>query len=441
MKTRPVLHPPIQVSHLYYRLTRVLVWGGITRYFKISGLDGFDQLPKPGTPTIFIGNHQNGMMDPMPFSGFVPQQIHWLTRSDVFWNPVARHILYGYNQLPVYRQRDRIDNLRERNDVIFDVCVDRIHAGAAMGIFPEGNHNPFPSLRALKGGLAEMLARGARRHESLKNVQLVPIGLDYEDYVDWRRRFRVRAGAAIPFADLLLDDGSIDKPALNARVRDAFQKIMVDLQPEEAQPYLHPAMRAARTTEMSPEDWATFSAQVRRWESQWSDESWAGRVKEAFETWDKAWKAAGQTGRPEAWGLHPDAIRPNKAWIRWIRPLTWLANLPSLPMETFVRRFVDKTIRKAEFIPTMRLGYGIILFPLNWIVLATLAGWLAPEGWGWMAAGAMWVWGEGGSRWHAWAESHMHDRRDAIDGHTFWHGSSHEAVRKAWAHYLEVVNN
>ena len=28
MKTRPILHPPIQVSHLYYRLTRVLVWGG-----------------------------------------------------------------------------------------------------------------------------------------------------------------------------------------------------------------------------------------------------------------------------------------------------------------------------------------------------------------------------------------------------------------------------
>ena len=103
MKTRPILHPPIQVSHLYYRLTRVLVWGGITRYYKISGLDGFDQLPKPGTPAIFIGNHQNGMMDPMPFCGFVPQQIHWLTRADVFWNPVARHILYGYNQLPVYR--------------------------------------------------------------------------------------------------------------------------------------------------------------------------------------------------------------------------------------------------------------------------------------------------------------------------------------------------
>ena len=82
--------------------------------------------------------------------------------------------------MPVYRQRDRVDQLRERNDVIFDACVDRMHAGAAMGIFPEGNHNPFPSLRALKGGLAEMLARAARRHPELKSIQLVPIGLDYE---------------------------------------------------------------------------------------------------------------------------------------------------------------------------------------------------------------------------------------------------------------------
>ena len=40
-KTRPILTPPVQVSHLYYRLTRVLVWSGITRYFRIRGLDGF----------------------------------------------------------------------------------------------------------------------------------------------------------------------------------------------------------------------------------------------------------------------------------------------------------------------------------------------------------------------------------------------------------------
>ena len=65
-----------------------------------------------------------------------------------------------------------------------------------MGIFPEGNHNRFTS--RIEGGLAEMLARAARRHPELKSIQVVPIGLDYEHYLDWRRRFRVRAGHPFP---------------------------------------------------------------------------------------------------------------------------------------------------------------------------------------------------------------------------------------------------
>ena len=442
MKSRPILHPPIQVSHLYYRLTRILVWGGITRYYSISGLDDFDTLPAPGTPTIFIGNHQNGMMDPMPFCGFVPQQIHWLTRADVFWNPVARHILFGYNQMPVYRQRDRVDQLRERNDVIFDACVDRMHAGAAMGIFPEGNHNPFPSLRALKGGLAEMLARAARRHPELKSIQVVPIGLDYEHYLDWRRRFRVRAGHAIPFADLLHEDGTIDKPALNARVREAFKHIMVDLQPEDAQPHLHPALRAHRTTEMTQEAWKPFTAQLAAWEKRWTeDEGWSQRVKDTHAQWQKAWIEAGSPGRPEAWGTSAEDIRKSKPWAGWLHPLAMLANLPTYPVQWFVTRYVNKTIKNREFVPTVRLGLGIVLFPVWWFLLSIVAGLIAPAGWGWLTAGLVWFWGQAGSRLLAWSTTQQHDRVDTSDGRAFWHDAGLAKVRDAWKAYLEAVNN
>lgn len=442
MKSRPILHPPIQVSHLYYRLTRILVWGGITRYYSISGLDGFEDLPAPGSPTIFIGNHQNGMMDPMPFCAFVPQQIHWLTRADVFWNPVARHILFGYNQMPVYRQRDRVDQIRERNDVIFDACVDRMHAGAAMGIFPEGNHNPFPSLRALKGGLAEMLARASRRHPELKAIQLVPIGLDYEHYVDWRRRFRVRAGQAIPFADLLQEDGTIDKHALNARVSEAFKHIMVDLQPEEAQPYLHPALRAFRTAEMSPEAWEAHTERLAQWEARWrEDATWAEHVRDAHDQWHDAWTKAGTPGRPEAWGLAATEVRPAKPWVPWLQPLAMLANLPSYPAQMFVTRYVNKTIKKVEFVPTMRLGFGILLFPLSWLLWSVLAGLLAPGGWGWLTAGAVWLWGQAGSRLFAWTTSQIHDRHDALEGQSFWHDPKRSKLRDTWTAYLSLVNN
>ena len=440
MKQRTVLHPPVQVSHPYYRLTRVLVWAGISRYYTISGLDDFDRVPSKGTPAIFIGNHQNGMMDPMPICGFIPQQVHWLTRADVFWNGVARHILYGYNQLPVYRQRDRVDQLRERNDIIFDVCVDRLHAGAAMGIFPEGNHNPYPSLRTLKGGLAEMLTRSVRKHDSLKDIQVVPIGLDYEDYVGWRRRLRVRAGEPVPFADLIQKDGSMDKVGFNARVKSAFQKVMVDIQPEDAQQVLYPAVRALRTTEMTAEQWRSFTGTLRTWEQRWQNDSdWTNKVKAAFDHWQSAWEKMERQGRPEAWGIDPSHIRAQGSWVQWMRPLFMLANLPSWPTAMLISVHVQRSVKKPEFVATMRFGYGILLMPLTWLIWSGLAALAAPEGWGWLAASAMWVWGQGGSRMHAWAQSKLHNLQDRRDGEDFWKDQHGIHVRKAWQQYLDVL--
>ena len=439
-KARPVLTPPIQVSHLYYRLARILVWGGLTRYHKVHGAKTMTDIPPAGTPAIFVSNHQNGMMDPLVPCAFVPQQIHWLTRSDVFWNRIARHLLYGFNQMPIYRQRDRMEDIRHRNDIIFDVCVERLHAGAAMGIFPEGNHNPFPSLREFRGGVAEMLARSARKHEGLKHIAVMPVGVEYEDYSEFRRQLRVRTGPAVPFHDLLLEDGSLDKKAFNARLREALAKLVVDIQPVDAQPYLHPAVRAARPTELEGQAWSKLSQSLAQWAARWtSDEAWRDGVKSAYDAWNATRGKA--PGRPEAWGRSANDIRNARTWTRLLTPLAWLANVPTWPTELVIRRFVAKTVRKAEFVSTMRIGYGILLFPLTWLLASLLAGLLAPEGSGWLAAGAMWVWGQGGSRFYAWSQSEQHARTDAAEGHSFWHDASRDNERKAWLEYLNAVHS
>ena len=439
-KTRPILTPPVQVSHIYYRLTRVLVWSGITRYFRIRGLDGFDTLPKPGTPAIFIGNHQNGMMDPMPICAFIPQQMHYLTRADVFWNPVFRHLLYGWNQMPVYRQRDRLVDLRLRNDIIFDLCVDRMEAGAAMALFPEGNHNPFPSLRPLKGGLAEMLARGARKHDSLRDIQLIPIGLDYEHYADWRRQLRVRAGAPIPYADCLNEDGTMDKVAFHARIETAFKKVMVDIQPVDGQQILHDGVRAKRTTELNPNAWKAIPAQLEAWGKRWSDDpAWSARVTEAHRAWQDAQQAHPAPGRPEAWGQGPEDVRFRRSWVRLLDPFARLAQLPTWPIAALIRQRVKKKVRKLEFVSTMRMGFAMVLFPIVWLIQSAVAGALAPEGWGVVAAAGMWVWGNVGSRLFGRHKDAMHTLQDAEDGQAFWHDPKHSEVRDAWKNYLDAL--
>ena len=221
-----------------------------------------------------------------------------------------------------------------------------------------------------------MLARSVRKHPSLKDIQVVPLGLDYEDYVEWRRRLRVRAGEPVPFADLLQEDGTMDKVAFNARVKRAFQKVMVDIQPEEAQPVLHPAGRALRTTEMTTEQWRSFTDTLRTWEERWQDDpDWANDVKIAFDDWKTAWERLERKGRPEAWGTAPSKIRTQRAWVQWMRPLFLLANLPSWPATAFITSHVNRSVKKLEFVATMRFGYGILLIPLTWLIWSGFAAW------------------------------------------------------------------
>ena len=102
---------------------------------------------------------------------------------------------------------------------------------------------------------------------------------------------------------------------------------------------------------------------------------------------------------------------------------------------------MNKTIKNVEFVPTMRLGMGVLLFPVWWFLLSIVAGLIAPSGWEWLTAGLVWFWGHAGSRFLAWSTTQQHDRVDAYDGHTFWHESGLEKVRDAWTAYLEAVNN
>ena len=117
---RPIITPPVQRVTLTHFLTLELVRQGIKRFHRMATHEGVENLPDEKCPMIFVSNHQNGLMDPMVVSGLLKPQLHWLTRADVFWNPLARKFIMDINAIPIYRQRDRLLNLKERNEIIWD---------------------------------------------------------------------------------------------------------------------------------------------------------------------------------------------------------------------------------------------------------------------------------------------------------------------------------
>ena len=192
---------------------------------------------------------------------------------------------------------------------------------------------------------------------------------------------------------------------------------------------------------MEDAEWTDVAARIGAWADRWErDPEWAESVKLAHIAWENACHESAPPGRPEAWGTKPEEARHARQWTRLLVPLTWVANLPSLPTQLFIDRFVSKTVKKVEFVSTMRLGFGILLFPLTWLVWSAVAGLLAPDGLGWAAAGLVWVWGQGGSRTYAWSQSEAHARRDQTEGARFWGDAHFSDVREAWKGYLALLD-
>ena len=232
----------------------------------------------------------------------------------------------------------------------------------------------------------------------------------------------------------------MDKVAFHARVETAFKKVMVDIQPVEAQQILHDGVRAKRTTELAPNAWKAIPAQLEAWRKRWSDDpAWAARVAEAHRAWQDAQQAHPVPGRPEAWGQGPEDVRLRRAWVRLLDPFARLAQLPTWPIAALIRQRVKKKVRKLEFVSTMRMGFAMVLFPIVWLIESTVAGAFAPEGWGVVAAAGMWVWGNVGSRLFGRHKDAMHTLQDAEDGQAFWHDPKHSELRDAWKNYLDAL--
>lgn len=440
MSKKPVLTPPVQRIHFGYWTARLLVSQGVKRFHRISIKEGFELLPKGKEPVILVSNHQNGMMDPLNICGVFSKQFHWLTRADVFWKSFPRMMMFSFNQMPIYRQRDRLADAKERNDIIWDTCIERLNIGAALALFPEGNHNSQRTIRNLKRGVSDLLGKAVTKHESLKNIKLVPLGLDYEDYPTFRRRLSMRVGKSIEWNDLYnKETGLIDSKALSVRIQDALRELTVDLQPYDAYSELDPYSRAMRTTEMEGQDWEDGKSEILRIKNAAEDEGWLKRVKEAFEGLKKA--GYKNSMRPEAWGHEESEVRGRKAWAKLLYPLAWVSNIPSV-IQQFVIDKQGEKVKAKEFRSTMKVGAGMFLYPLTWTILAVVFGYLVrdmvPM---WLGFFAFWSWATWGNKFYSWLIGNLYDHKDAIEGEEFWTDSKNSNLREAWKSYIAAIKS
>ena len=144
--------------------------------FKRIEIHGLENIPRGRV--IFVGNHQNGLIDPLLIAAFNQRSTTFYTRASVFKNPIVSRILHYLGLLPIFRFRDGGRNLRN-NIELFEKGANALIGGEAIALFPEGNHGAERRIRPLKKGVIRLLETIYQK-DSSEEVFLVPVGFNYE---------------------------------------------------------------------------------------------------------------------------------------------------------------------------------------------------------------------------------------------------------------------
>jgi 1-acyl-sn-glycerol-3-phosphate acyltransferase len=218
-----------QTGTFLYAALKPWVRLGARLFFRKIEIVNLEKLPM-NKPVILVANHQNAMLDPVVTCLYSAKQLHWLTRADIFQKPAINRLLRRLNMLPVYRERDRVSDIAERNNETFNECFARLKNHAVICIFPEGTHRGKKQLVTLKKG-ASRLVSGAM-DAGIHDVEIVPFGLDYENYYHYRSDLLVRFGDPIQIDRAQLISG-IDRAksqtVITEQIRSALSSVMIDI--------------------------------------------------------------------------------------------------------------------------------------------------------------------------------------------------------------------
>jgi 1-acyl-sn-glycerol-3-phosphate acyltransferase len=149
----------------------------------------------PHGATLFVLNHPNGLLDPLVLMLALDRHISFLAKSTFFVNPIGRVLMRAFGALPVYRQRDigkrggPPAGAVDANEATFAGCRALLRSGRPIALFPEGTTHSNTMMLPLRTGAARIALSAEAEANWQLNLQIVPVGLWYQN----KSRFRTAA--------------------------------------------------------------------------------------------------------------------------------------------------------------------------------------------------------------------------------------------------------
>jgi len=136
----------VTLYELVHRTTKPLTMGA----YRIRHV-GAARVPASG-PVVLAANHES-ILDPFFLATITPRPIRFLTKAELFRNPVLAEVLHGLGGIPVRREGDLGRGA--------DAGLDALRSGEVVGVFPQGTCLPYRERPFHRGAARLALAAGA----------------------------------------------------------------------------------------------------------------------------------------------------------------------------------------------------------------------------------------------------------------------------------------
>lgn len=223
----------IEKKSIGYRLLRPYV-NRVARIFFRTTSYNFENVPKDDI-LIYAPNHQNALMDALALLATVNTQVVFLARADIFKKKLFDKILTFLKILPIYRIRDGKESLGN-NNAIFQKTIDVLKNKNGLGILPEGTHLGLRKLKTLKKGISRIAFEAEEANDFKLNIKIIPVGLDWSNYINFRSKLFVYFGEPISVSDYYEEYKKNPPRGMNLlreRLSKEMKKYMIHIDNEE----------------------------------------------------------------------------------------------------------------------------------------------------------------------------------------------------------------
>lgn len=147
-------------------------------YFRKTIVYHREKVPAKG-PLILASNHPSAFMEAAVLTTVMKRPIHFLVRGDMF-NPKFQWLFDWTKQIPIYRKKDGISNLR-KNASSFDLTYRKLGEGESVLIFPEAKTVLEKKMRPIQKGTAHLAFGALPFIKNNESLTIQPVGINFTE--------------------------------------------------------------------------------------------------------------------------------------------------------------------------------------------------------------------------------------------------------------------